>query len=180
MSTDRRILKSQEAIKFALIEMLREKSLEKITMKDIAERANIGRRTIYLHYMDKFDLLEKLIEEHMNELRSICIEGADQSFEEGNILWFEYFKKNYQFFTALLANKGGSLFRVQFLNLVIDELRGEVNTTSGKNQGLSEEVVLNFFGAAIVGIVEWWFANEMPYSPEEAAKQVGILLDRNL
>jgi AcrR family transcriptional regulator len=69
---DRRILKSQEAIKKAVIELMSEKNFDLITIQDISDRANVSRRTIYLHYMDKYDLLDKLIEEHINGLREIC------------------------------------------------------------------------------------------------------------
>lgn len=55
---DRRITKSQEAIKKALIELMSEKSFDDITIQDIADRANVNRGTIYLHYLDKFDLLD--------------------------------------------------------------------------------------------------------------------------
>jgi AraC-like DNA-binding protein len=66
---DRRILRSQDAIKKAVIELMSEKNFDQITLQEISDRANVSRRTIYLHYMDKFDLLDKLIEEHINELR---------------------------------------------------------------------------------------------------------------
>ncbi|WP_446686414.1 TetR-like C-terminal domain-containing protein [Paenibacillus rhizosphaerae] len=45
---------------------------------------------------------------------------------------------------------------------------------------LNREVILQFFGAAVVGAVEWWFRNGMPVPPRVMAEQTGILLDRNL
>ncbi|WP_420832529.1 TetR/AcrR family transcriptional regulator [Paenibacillus periandrae] len=39
-----------------------EKNFDQITIQDISDRANVSRRTVYLRYMDKFDLLDKLIE----------------------------------------------------------------------------------------------------------------------
>ena len=65
---DRRILKTQESLKKAVIELMTEKNFDDITIQDIADRANVNRGTIYLHYQDKFDLLDKLIETHINEL----------------------------------------------------------------------------------------------------------------
>ncbi|MDP4106901.1 MAG: helix-turn-helix domain-containing protein, partial [Bacillota bacterium] len=56
---DRRVLKSQEVIKKAFIELLNEKGFDKMTIQDISDRANVNRRTVYLHYLDKFDLLDK-------------------------------------------------------------------------------------------------------------------------
>ena len=62
----------------------------------------------------------------------------------------------------------------------MEETKPEVDISKGKNQGLSEDVVLHFFASAIVGAVEWWFKNGMPLSARDMAEQTGTLLDRNL
>ncbi|WP_277408505.1 TetR/AcrR family transcriptional regulator [Lacrimispora xylanisolvens] len=59
---DRRIKKTRQLIMDTFIDLLSEKEFEKITINDIAERADINRGTVYLHYMDKYDLLDKCIE----------------------------------------------------------------------------------------------------------------------
>lgn len=176
---DRRVVKSQEAIKKAILELIAEKNFDDITIRDIADKANVNRGTIYLHYMDKFDLLEKIIEEHINNLRELCQSASEMTFKEGNYVWFEYFANNYLFFSTMLTTKSSAYFRSRFLELVVQEYRVEVDVTKGKNQGLSEDVVLQFFGAAVVGAVEWWFKNGMPLPPRVMAEQTGILLDRN-
>jgi AcrR family transcriptional regulator len=177
---DRRVQKSQEAIKNAFIELMSEKSFDQITIQDISDRANVGRRTIYDHYIDKFDLLEKLIEEHINDLRKLCETTSELDFVEGNLIWFEYFERNYSFFSTMLTSKGAPSFRRHFLEFVIEELEDEVDVTEGKNKGLSKDLILRFFGAAIVEIVETWIINGLSESRQVIAEQVGILLDRNL
>jgi AcrR family transcriptional regulator len=176
---DRRIAKSQEAIKKAVTELMSEKGFDDITIQDIADRANVNRGTIYLHYTDKFDLLDKMIEEHMDNLRELCESAADMTFQEGNYVWFEYFERHYLFFSTMLASKGAPYFRSRFLDLVVEEYKPEVDTTEGKNQGFSEDVILQFFASAIVGAVEWWFKNGMPLPARVMAEQTGALLDRN-
>lgn len=177
---DRRIAKSQVAIKNAVTKLISEKSFDDITIQDIADRADVNRGTIYLHYTDKYDLLDKMIEEHMNNLRDLCRSAAEMTFTEGNYVWYEYFEQNYLFFSTMLASKGAPYFRSRFLNLVVEEFKADVNNNSGKNDGLNEEVILQFFGSAIVGSVEWWFKNGMPLSARVMAEQTGALLDRNL
>jgi AcrR family transcriptional regulator len=179
---DKRILKSQEAIKKAVIELMSEKNFDDITIQDISDRANVSRGTIYLHYMDKFDLLDKLIETHINELRELCRSAAEAEMDyiDANLIWFEYFESNYQFFSTMLASKGAPYFRSRFLEFVIEEFKNELDITEGKNHGLSEDVIIQFIGSAYVGVVEWWFKNGMPYPPHVMAEQVGILLERNL
>ncbi|MBU8589268.1 TetR/AcrR family transcriptional regulator [Priestia megaterium] len=177
---DRRILKSQEAIKKAVTELMTEKRFDDITIQDIADRANVNRGTIYLHYVDKYDLLDKMIEEHMNNLRDLCHSAADMTFQEGNYIWFEYFEHHHLFFSTMLESKGAHYFRSRFLELVIQEYSPEVDTTEGENKGLSKEIVLQFFASAIVGTVEWWFKNGMQVPTNVIAEQTGIFLDRNL
>ncbi|MFJ7511794.1 TetR/AcrR family transcriptional regulator [Peribacillus simplex] len=178
MSTvDRRILRSQEAIKKAFTELMSEKKFDSITIQDIADRANVNRRTIYLHYLDKFDLLDKLIEEHINELREICEPTSETDSLDGGASWFEYFESNYSFFSALIASKGVPFFRSRLLEFVIEDIKNGWNITEGKNRGLSEDVILQFFGTAYVGAVEWWFKNEMPYPPHVMEEQIMTLFE---
>ncbi|MFD0697655.1 TetR/AcrR family transcriptional regulator [Paenibacillus sp. GCM10027628] len=49
----------------ALIHLIGEKDFEKITINEIAERADVNRGTIYSHYSDKYDLLDKCLEAHL-------------------------------------------------------------------------------------------------------------------
>jgi len=177
---DRRVQKSQDAIKNAFVELMSEKNLDQITMQDISDRANVGRRTIYDHYMDKYDLLDKLIKEHINELRKLCKSASEMSFAEGNLIWFDYFERHYSFFSTMLSSKGAPAFRNHFLEFVIQELEGELNESEGKNQGLSKDLVLRFFGAAIVEVVESWITKELSEPTQVVAEQLGSLLDRNL
>jgi len=58
---DRRILKSQEAIKKAVIELMSQKNFDGITIQDISDRANVSRGTVYLHYVDKYDVSINLL-----------------------------------------------------------------------------------------------------------------------
>lgn len=175
---DRRIIKSQEAIKKAVIELMSEKNFDQITLQEISDRANVSRRTIYLHYMDKFDLLDKLIEEHINKLRELAESSADMDFIDGNLVWFEYFERNYLFFSTMLASKGAFSFRRQFLEFVIEGLKVELDNTERKIPTINEEIILRFIAGAYVEVVEWWFTNGMPYPPNKMAKQVGILIER--
>ncbi|AIQ11022.1 TetR/AcrR family transcriptional regulator [Paenibacillus durus] len=177
---DRRILKTQEALKKAVIELMSEKNFDDITIQDLSDRANVSRGTIYLHYMDKFDLLDKLIEEHIDELRKLCESACQLDFIEATLIFCEYFESHYSFFSLMLASKGAPYFRNRFLNFLIEEFRKEVDINGGKNQGLNEELIVRFVASAYVGVVEWWFMNDKPFPHDVLARQLGALLDRNV
>ena len=60
---DPRVTRTRQLIRDALTSLIAEKSFEAITVQDIAERATINRATFYLHYTDKFALLDALVRE---------------------------------------------------------------------------------------------------------------------
>lgn len=55
--TDRRARRTRQLLNTTLVELMREKRYNAITVRDILERANIGRSTFYTHFYDKDDLL---------------------------------------------------------------------------------------------------------------------------
>lgn len=69
---DRRIVKSRQAIQTTFLQMLVKEGFDEITVKSITEQANLGRKTFYLHYVDKYDLLDKIVDDHIVQLREIC------------------------------------------------------------------------------------------------------------
>ncbi|WP_256757626.1 TetR/AcrR family transcriptional regulator [Cohnella sp. WQ 127256] len=178
---DRRIAKTQDALKQAVIGLMTEKKFDDITIQDIADRANVNRGTIYLHYQDKYDLLDKLIEMHLNELDEMGEWACELDWTDALIPYFEYFEKNYLFFSTMLASKEAPLtFRTRLLAAFMEGFKGEIDRDSGKNAELSDDVLLQYAGTAYVGIIEWWIKNGMPYPPRDVAKQVGTLLGRSL
>ncbi|MGM9947951.1 TetR family transcriptional regulator [Floccifex sp.] len=63
---DRRIQKTKKNIKNTLMNMLTEKSFEKINVTDICKVANISRITFYSHYNDKYALVEEIFEDFVS------------------------------------------------------------------------------------------------------------------
>lgn len=181
---DRRILKTQEALKKAVIELMTEKNFDDITIQDIADRANINRGTIYLHYQDKYDLLDKLIESHLKELYEMEEWACELDWNDALVPYFEYFEQHFLFFSTMLASKDAkgapSSFRTQLLTYFMKGFRGEIDRESGKNEELNEDIMVQYAVTAYVGIIEWWIRNGMPYPPQVMAKQVGTLLERSL
>lgn len=161
-----------------------EKDFDQITIQDISDRADVSRRTIYLHYMDKFDLLDKLIEQHIDEMRELCESTEDDAdYKDSGLVWFEYFDNHYLFFSAMLKSKGSLFFHHRFLEFFLQELgKRDSDTPAANSQQLAkgEEVDFQFLGAAIVGVVEWWFKHDKPHPPSFMAQRLGALLELNL
>lgn len=58
--TDARVRYTQSALKQAFLSLLREKPVNKITVKEVCERAELNRATFYAHYSDCFALLASI------------------------------------------------------------------------------------------------------------------------
>lgn len=58
---DSRVLKTEQAIKEAFMELVKEKGYNQVTVSDICKKSSINRNTFYLHYLDKDDLVGKML-----------------------------------------------------------------------------------------------------------------------
>jgi AcrR family transcriptional regulator len=67
-STDPRIVRTRKLLQQALVNLMKEKPFDNISVQDIAEAATINRATFYDHYPDKFALLECTVGTRFNEL----------------------------------------------------------------------------------------------------------------
>ena len=74
---------TKKAMKEAFIELLDERPLNKITVKDIVEACGINRNSFYYHYQDLPALLEEIIEERLQMLMSAhpTIDSIEGSFD---------------------------------------------------------------------------------------------------
>jgi len=179
--TDRRVLKTQQAIKKALLDLMREKNFDNITIQDISGRANVNRSTVYLYYLDKYDLLDKMIEEHINELKETSEWACQEGWVDAIQIFAEYFETHYLFFSTMLASKEAApSFRNKFLDYVIEGFKSEFYETEKKNEGLSEDIVVKFAANAYVGVLASWLKNGMPSPPQTIANELGILMERIL
>jgi AcrR family transcriptional regulator len=179
---DRRIKKTKDAINQAFIELMAEQDFDKITINDISERANMNRGTIYLHYMDKFDLLEKCIEEHLDYMLKFCTlvnpdEKSNNMFQ-CILSMFQYFEANILFYSSMLKNKGTPCFHGRLL-LIFMYVMNERMKTGDMSQEGSNEIVMQFMASAFVGVVEWWIKNNMPHSPQYMAQHVWGILEKS-
>jgi AcrR family transcriptional regulator len=67
-TTDPRILRTRKLLQQALVNLMKEKEFDNISVQDIAEAATINRATFYDHYPDKFALLECTVGTRFDEL----------------------------------------------------------------------------------------------------------------
>jgi AcrR family transcriptional regulator len=174
---DRRIQKTRQSIMNTFIDLLAEKGFDKITINDIAERANINRGTVYLHYVDKFDLLDKCIETYVEMLLHHCANNTDKKLNASAFQSvFEYLENNFTIYKLLLSNEGSGFFRSR-LYAIIAQTVTEVIGIKTDNKAFSNNVTTHFLTSGFIGVLEWWINNSMPCSVQEITDQLMFLLE---
>lgn len=79
--TDLRVLKTRQAIQDAFVDLVLSEGFERITVSELAKQAMINRQTFYKHYLDKYDLAEKMgksILKRINEITQLRIDLIHQ------------------------------------------------------------------------------------------------------
>ena len=71
---DLRVIKTKKAIRTSFSELLTEKDLDSITVKDIADRALINRKTIYNYYRGVYQIVEEIENELISDLAATAHE----------------------------------------------------------------------------------------------------------
>lgn len=117
--TDLRIIKTKAAIRKAFLDLLKEKPFDQIMINDITKAAMINRSTFYLHYQDKYDLMEKLENEmisSMEEFSSLLTPQSIQACQKERkplphiIPLMQYIRKNAIMFQLISKRGNGDPF----------------------------------------------------------------------
>lgn len=182
VKTDRRVLRSQQAIKRSFLELFSDKEFDRITINEIAERANVNRGTVYLHYADKYDLLDKCIEDHVDALISLCKNGVTNAARPVKLHEplpvFDYFREHFRFFHAMFCNERVLLFRDRLLHFLSVNLMDKLDGTAEDSMH-DKEIKAQFLASAFIGILEWWIRRQMPHSAAYMSEQVRQLFETN-
>ncbi|MCS7460405.1 TetR/AcrR family transcriptional regulator [Paenibacillus doosanensis] len=174
---DRRIIKSQNAIQSTFLTMLVEEGFDEITVKKITERADLSRKTFYLHYVDKYDLLDSIVNRQLVELEEICRLKQEKGFVEGTVIWFRYFEEHRDFFAALFASKSTVSFRERLLGFMMEQIDRKIDRSKLSRD---PELFLRFLGMAVLGIMESFLLNQLTGSTEQVATEVGELVQQTI
>ncbi len=158
---DARIINSKKFLKEALITLLTEQKLSKITIKDLCETAEINRATFYAHYKDIQQLFDDIIFDFMSTI-CIFINGLNEekTNEERSYLFkklVKFIDKNSSLFILIFENSNNvDLNSTNYIQLK-NQIYQKINQKFDQNQFSS--YVSNYFIYAGGGILYTWVKN---------------------
>jgi AcrR family transcriptional regulator len=172
---DRRKKRTRTALMQAAGELLIEKGYDALTVHEIADRADVGRATFYMHFTDKEDIVWQMLYEHSQMVTQITNETlANEPFPRKEYLswrmFFERAQTTKAVTNAIFGGKGGwQLYRrlVQYVAELHQENLSAGTYSAGLN--LPPEVMAQFAGGALMQVVGWWLSVPNEYTAEQMA-----------
>ncbi len=161
--SDRRVRRTRNALREALIELIVERGYGATTVADIAERADVGRSTFYVHFADKEDLLRGSIDalaEWVDEqvgLAAPVREGHPALAFVTPML--AHADERRDIFRAFSGRQSGQLVQDLFHALWTDLIR--------KAWPRGDELAVHALAGAFGATVTWWLSDADHLSPEQ-------------
>ena len=150
---DRRTKRTQKLIRNNFIDLMVKKPINEITIQEISDRADINRRTFYLHYTDIYDLLSKTedyVMEHFSQMLAEFEAPSDQSVIGATFfkVVMDYIEKNQKMIGVLCRNPDSKLMQ-KLIELTVDNGRKVIPFEHPENA----EYILNYCCWGMVGIL---------------------------
>ena len=173
--TDRRVQRTQQLLKTALMSLIEEKGFEALSVQDIIDRANVGRATFYAHFDNKEDLLRSGIEGLRQSLRERQRQALSQMPRaEERIFAFSrellaHANEHRHVFRAMIGKRSGSVIQQLFHRMLVDLVREDVKAFAPRTDGGSAplEAVVQYIAGGLFGVVIWWVEGRMRLSVED-------------
>jgi len=173
---DLRVRRTHKLLWEALIVELSERPLEEITVKEICERAMVHRTTFYMHYPDKYALLEQGIHQMYDALIAE-VDLPPQAFSIDHpppyfIHLFTHVAEYQQFYKVMLCGKGIGSFQKLFKDYLVKqaEIKIRAFTSNKKQPPFPPAFHAHYLAGAVISTLAWWLENGMPYSPHHMAQ----------
>jgi AcrR family transcriptional regulator len=173
------------ALKSTLIELMKTKSILRITVKEICDAADIGRSTFYAHYESQYDLLEHIemdcmaaFEEKltMNQpLRKYTIQEITRIFEK----MLQFIVDNSNSIQVLLSENGEIDFHRKFICRLTSYFRNAKKHYAKDIDERTSECYSVFFVNGAIALIQHWLKNNMHIPVPEFAKMI-VLLTREM
>ncbi|WP_413375995.1 TetR/AcrR family transcriptional regulator C-terminal domain-containing protein [Alkalihalobacillus sp. 1P02AB] len=186
-SKDRRIIKSKNALKEALISLMNTKDFKEITITDIVQIADLNRGTFYKHYQYKEDILEEIIDDVITHLIDSYRkpykdkETFDVSQLSSNAIHiFDHVLTYSNFYSLIVQSNVLSGFHHKIYKVIKDLILHDL-TDYISTHTINKELLASYHSYAIMGIIIEWIENDFKYSSNYMAEQLLFIvkMDRN-
>lgn len=167
---DKRVYKTKENIKKTVINLILEKNFQDITVTEISNRANIGRKTFYLHYGSIIDVIKELEDEIKEALEASINRYIDDknNYDIKNIFkdLTKIIKDDILLYKRISINDSYSFFKNAFeriLSEIIYNIAINVYNVNSKNS----HIYTTYYAAGIIKLYTLWLKGDLDIDEDE-------------
>ncbi|MCR6105862.1 TetR/AcrR family transcriptional regulator [Salipaludibacillus agaradhaerens] len=177
---DRRVRKTKRALRNGLVELMVNKDLRNITVRELTDNVDIHRATFYAHYKDIYDLYDQVEDAVVEELNDLIMQNYSQPPSHFYRILFEYIIENKQLCQMLFGTKRESSFMVR-LNVLFEQKCIETWRKDWKLSEVNEELKyhVGYHVQGCLAIINRWVESNFTYPMDELVKIIADI-DRNM
>ncbi len=168
---DHRVQYTKHILKETLIKILKKQPINKITIKNLCEKANLNRSTFYSHYNDQYDLLKQIENEFFNDikfyLKKYQLENNQAEFVAILTHIFTYIKDNKELSKILLTHNDFIALQKKIMLLIQEQTISEWRLQIQDKNHANYIYIFTITGS--IGVLQQWLKNDLEEPPEEIA-----------
>ena len=164
----RMVRMTKKLLKDALMELLEERPLAKIKIKEICDRADVNRTTFYAYYESAETLLRDIENEALEQIPipdRVPTPSGDDEYIGMMEAFLEYVKYNKRLFTILILKSESSRFSERLIQLLQDKFRSRMFM----KEGLIAEYKYLFCLTGFLGVFRHWIEQDFPLPSRDFA-----------
>lgn len=134
-----------------------EKRIEKITVKDVAQKAGYNRGTFYTYFIDVYDVLEQIEQSlipALDELPPLTMPKHNIGMPLDRFL--KLYEQNSQYYSVLLGDHGDPAFASKLKNSTKPMLKQAFSADCAMDD-IELDFILEYVLSAMIGIMSYWF-----------------------
>ena len=169
---DRRVRKTRALLLDGLIQLMEQKDIQDISVKELSDLVDINRGTFYLHYSDIYDMLHKIEDELFMEFNAILDRDLTEEGHNDSVVTtlqdiFSFLEKHRDIARVMLGPHGDLTFTNHLKDLVKNRMQ---HTLTAYARTDYYEYYSPFIISGFIGVIETWLQQPDPQSPKEMAK----------
>jgi AcrR family transcriptional regulator len=166
--TDRRILRTRDALGDALVALIREKNFDDITVQQVLDRAGVGRATFYAHYRDKEDLFISDVEEFFTMAGSFL---KNHNVNTRRLVpikeLFSHLRDVREFYMALVASGRANDVRELGRGIFARSIDDRLQAAGLQMDPLRRSAQAHALAGSVFSLLDWWIDKGMKADPQE-------------
>ncbi len=156
--------------------------IDKITIKQITDKAGVTRPTFYRHFTDKYNLLEWiLVQEILVPAQPLIANGM---INEAMMLIFFNIEKEKNFYMHAARMEGqnslNNMVETGIRALLSGMIKERMKDKELKNKWLTPDRLADYYSRSMAYIVMTWIQSGMEISPTELLEVYNFMITRSL